>query len=152
MKLLSEAAESGLRAVVWMSKDPSKSYKVKEIADGIQAAPGYLIKVLQALSKFGLVTAKRGSQGGFCLVRSPDKIRALEVINAVDPIERIKTCPLKLDEHGRQLCALHRQIDNALAQVEDTFRSVSIERLLNASGRPMPLCHSHCEQVPKEDS
>jgi Rrf2 family nitric oxide-sensitive transcriptional repressor len=152
MKLLSEAAESGLKAVLWMANDPKKSFKVKEIAEGIQAAPGYLVKVLQDLAKSGLVSAKRGSQGGFCLIRSPGQISALDVISAVDPIERIKSCPLKLTEHGQHLCELHRRIDDALAKVEETFRSVSIEQLLNASGQPMPLCNKVCEPLTLADS
>src|SRR5690606_17155548 len=97
MKLLSEAAEYGLRAVVWLAQRPGGYWKVREIAKGTRAAPGYLVKVLQGLARAGILSAQRGSQGGFRLERDPAGLTALEVINAIDPIERIRACPLGLE-------------------------------------------------------
>ena len=146
MKLLSEASESGLRAIVWMAQRRSDSHKVRDIAEGIQAAPGYLVKVLQELSKSGILSARRGSQGGFTLIRNPEGLTALEVITAIDPIERITSCPLRLSSHGTQLCPLHRRIDDALAIIEESFRSATIADMIRASGQPIPLCNAlNCE-------
>lgn len=146
MKLLSEAVESGLRAVIWLAKNPQQSFKVKEIADGIGAAPGYLIKVLQGLSRHGIVHAKRGSQGGFTLSRDPNTLTALEVINAVDPIERITKCPLNLSEHHQRLCGLHQRIDDGLAWLETSFDSTTITQLLSFSSEDHPVCDFTCDQ------
>lgn len=130
MKLLSEAAEYGLRAVVWLAQRPGGYWKVREIAKGTRAAPGYLVKVLQGLARAGILSAQRGSQGGFRLERDPAGLTALEVINAIDPIERIRACPLGLEEHGRDLCPMHRRIDEALAMVERAFGATTIAELM----------------------
>jgi Rrf2 family protein len=149
MKLLSDAAEYGLRAVVWLAETPTSSAKVREISEAVRAPAGYLIKVLQALAKAGIVTAQRGSSGGFRLERNPSQLTVLEVINAIDPMERIRTCPLGLKSHGEQLCSMHRQIDDAMASIEATFQRSTIMDLLNAPGpsRPLresgPTCCSH---------
>lgn len=132
MKLLSEACDYGLRAVIWMAqRPPAEPQKVKDIAEGIRAAPGYLIKVLQELAKAGILTARRGSQGGFTLKSDPAKLTALDVINAIDPLERIESCPLQLEAHEAGLCQMHRCIDEAMEKIEETFRQATIRSAID---------------------
>lgn len=140
MKLLSEACEYGLRAVVWLAQRPRGAYKVKEIAEATKAAPGYLVKVLQELAKAGILTARRGSQGGYTLHRDPESLTVLEVISAVDPIERIRTCPLGLEAHGTQLCLLHRRIDDAMGMMEESFGKTTIQEIVSSPAEAHPLC------------
>lgn len=130
MKLLSDATEYGLRAVVLLAQRPGKALKVREIAAVTHSAPGYLVKVLQALSRAGVLSARRGSTGGFCLERDPTGLTVLEVISAIDPIERIWTCPLGLKEHADCLCPLHQKMDDALANLERDFGQTTIHDLL----------------------
>jgi hypothetical protein len=61
-------------------------------------------------------------------------------VEAVEPIRRIKTCPLALSSHNTNLCPLHRKLDDALAILEKTFKATSLSQLLNQSGKPHPLC------------
>lgn len=132
MKLLSDASEYALRATVWLAQRPAdQPGKVREIADATQSAPGYLIKVLQDLARAGILTAQRGSRGGFQLARRPAELTVLDIINAVDPVERITTCPLGIAAHGTSLCPMHRQIDQALALIEETFANITIEQVLS---------------------
>ena len=141
MKLLSEASEYGLRAVVWMAQCPAEPQKVKDIAVQVRAAPGYLIKVLQELTKAGILSARRGSQGGFTLRRDPAELTALDVIRAIDPFERIEKCPLALDSHVTELCPIHRRIDEAVGLIEESFRQLTIRDVI-ASGPDSSL---NCE-------
>ena len=142
MKLLSDAMEYGLRAVVWLAQHPGQAQKVREIAQGTHATPGYLIKVLQALAKADILSAQRGSTGGFRLERDPASLSVLEVINAIDPIERIRTCPLGLEAHGECLCPMHKRIDDAIATIEQSFRESTIEDLLNEPTTSHPFCEA----------
>lgn len=140
MQLLSNASEYALRAVVWMAQNPGQAQKVREIAEATHAAPGYLVKGLQALVKANILSAQRGSRGGFALERDTSSLTVLEVINAIDPFERITTCPLGLKSHGVRLCLLHKKIDDAVAAIEASFGSVTIDDLLNDPSRSRPLC------------
>ncbi|TWT79064.1 HTH-type transcriptional regulator CymR [Planctomycetes bacterium CA13] len=132
MKLLSEACDYGLRAVIWMAQRPRNPHKVKEIAQGIKAAPGYLIKVLQELTKAGILSAHRGSHGGFMLRADPAVLTALDVINAIDPLERIEACPVDIESHVDGLCPMHKCIDDAMGTIEDTFRKTTIAEVLKS--------------------
>jgi DNA-binding IscR family transcriptional regulator len=67
-------------------------------------------------------------------------VTILEVVNAVDPIRRIQSCPLDLASHGMRLCPLHRRLDNALALVEDAFRQTTLAEVLAEPGASVPLC------------
>jgi Rrf2 family nitric oxide-sensitive transcriptional repressor len=139
MKLLSDASEYALRAVVWLAQRPGQAQKVREIAEGTRSAPGYLIRVLQGLARVGILSAARGSNGGFTLERDPATLTVLEVTHAIDPIERIVSCPLGLASHGTRLCPLHRRIDDAMASIESSFATTTIADLLNEHTLSPPL-------------
>jgi Rrf2 family protein len=100
----------------------------------------YLCKVLQSLGRSGIVQAHRGKHGGFRLATPADRLTILEVVNAVDPIRRIRQCPLGLKSHGRRLCPLHRRLDDAMLLIEDGFRETTIADLLADTSSVRPLC------------
>jgi Rrf2 family transcriptional regulator, nitric oxide-sensitive transcriptional repressor len=127
--MLSQTAEYALRATVHLGEQNGSPRTVQQIADAIRAPSGYLAKVLQAMSKAGIVNSKRGLHGGFVLGGPPEEISVYDVLQAVDPIKRYHSCPLKIESH-QELCPLHRQLDDALALVEDVFRSATISELL----------------------
>lgn len=142
MRLLSEASEYALRAVVWLAQQPREPRKVRDIAVEISAAPGYLVKILQGLAKAGILSAQRGSRGGFTLVREPSSLSVWEIVNAVDPIERIQQCPLRLKTHRKALCPMHQRVESAMAKVEAVFRESMIQELLDPPGDPQGGCEA----------
>src|SRR3569623_806542 len=100
---------------------------------------------MQALSRAGLVHAQRGLHGGFVLARSAAELTVLDVVQAVDPLKRITSCPLGLKGH-LSLSPLHRRLDNAIAMVEEALQAATIAELLAEPGKrkgkliPKPLC------------
>jgi hypothetical protein len=55
-------------------------------------------------------------------------------------IQRIRECPLKLEDHDNALCGLHAMLDSALESVESSFRSTTIQSLLITPTERAPLC------------
>jgi Rrf2 family protein len=138
--MISQTAEYALRAAVWMAHVPESCLTTQQIAEATRVPPGYLSKVLQALGRAGLVTSQRGLRGGFTLARGPEEVSVLEVINAVDPIKRIRECPLSLESHGKKLCPLHSRLDEAMAGVEKVLADSTLAELVADSGGARPLC------------
>jgi len=64
----------------------------KEIADAYGIPLPLLAKILQKLTKTGLLVSVSGSSGGYKLARRPEKISALEVIHAIDGPIILTTC------------------------------------------------------------
>jgi Rrf2 family nitric oxide-sensitive transcriptional repressor len=138
--MISQTAEYALRAIVFLADHPEEATTAEAIAEGTKVPVGYLAKIMQGMSKAGLVTSQRGLYGGFKLVKEPKQLTVYEVVQAVDPIARITTCPLGLEGHGNKLCPLHRGLDNAMGAMEMAFKKMSIHHLLNQPKTNRPLC------------
>jgi Rrf2 family transcriptional regulator, nitric oxide-sensitive transcriptional repressor len=138
--MLSQTVDYALRAAVFLARDSSEARTTEEIAKATRVPKAYLSKVLQGLVRAGIVHSQRGIGGGMTLRRDPAKITILEVVNAVEPIGRIRHCPLGLAAHGVHLCPLHRRLDDALAMVEDAFHNSTLAEVLAEPSRSVPLC------------
>ncbi|OIR01526.1 HTH-type transcriptional regulator CymR [mine drainage metagenome] len=138
--IISQSAEYALRAAVLLSRAEGAPMTAQQLAESSRIPPDYLSKILQALRKAGIVTSQRGVNGGFVLAKEPRRTTVLEVVNALDPIERILSCPLKLTEHGTKLCPLHRKLDDAIATVEKAFGGTSLAQLSPADIPGADVC------------
>jgi Rrf2 family protein len=138
--MFSQTVEYALRAVVQLAGVAPEPQTTEQIARVTKVPQAYLSKVLQSLVQAGIVRSQRGIGGGMALVKTPRDLTILEVVNAVDPIRRIRTCPLELAAHGVNLCPLHRRVDNALALVEEAFRSTTLQEVLDEPSASIPLC------------
>ena len=141
--MFSQTTEYALRAVVYLAAQAGEGRTLQQIADATRVRPDYLSKVLQGLRRRGLLHSQRGSGGGFALVASPEALTVYDVVQAVEPIGRITTCPLGLEDHIN-LCPLHRRLDHALGMVERALKQSTIAELLTEPARergiPIPLC------------
>ncbi len=138
--MLSQTVEYALRAMVLLAGQGERPCSVETIATQTKVPAPYLSKVLQSLAKVGLVRSQRGVAGGYLLCREPQNISILDVVNSVDPIKRIGTCPLELASHGVTLCPLHRRLDNAMAAVEQAFEATTLAEVLAEPTTSVPLC------------
>jgi len=133
--MFSQTAEYALRIVVYLASLEAKApATITQIAAATHTPPGYLAKVLRQLSRAKLIHSQRGPHGGSVLARDAKHISVYDVIHAVDPIQRITTCPLGIRSHGVNLCPLHRRLDGAIAMVERAFKDSPIAELIVARG------------------
>jgi Rrf2 family nitric oxide-sensitive transcriptional repressor len=137
--MIPKTAEYALRAVVVLAREPQRAYSAEQIAEATRVPRRYAHKVLQALVRAELVRSQSGPGGGYALVRPPGGLSILDVVNAVQPIPRIRHCPLGLESHT-SLCPLHRELDEACAATERAFARVTIAQLLNQPDAVPPLC------------
>lgn len=138
--MFSQTVEYALRAVVHLAANSPQPQTTEQIAESTKVPRAYLSKVIQALGRAGVVQSQRGIGGGVTLKQTPDHLTILEVVNAVEPIQRIRTCPLGLAAHGIHLCPLHKRVDAAMALVEDAFRSTTLAEVLAEPTTSKPLC------------
>jgi Rrf2 family protein len=96
MLRLSKKADYGLIALMHLAaKAPGRSASAKEIAEAHSLPLTLLAKVLQKLSREGFLAAVHGTNGGYKLARSADRISALEVIRAMDGPVFLTSCSTK---------------------------------------------------------
>ena len=140
--MFSQTVEYALRAVVNLAMHSPEPQKTAAIAEATKVPPAYLSKILQGLKEKGIVRLQRGIGGGVSLNHDPEALTILDIVNAVDPIQRIRHCPLDLKAHGTRLCALHLRMDQALLSMENAFRSTTLAELLRDPNPSVPLCDS----------
>jgi len=140
--MFSQTVEYALRAVVCLGQHVGAALTTQELADLTHVPASYMSKVLQSLGRAGIIRATRGIGGGYLLALPADHVSIYEVISAIEPVQRIKTCPLGLKSHGTNLCPLHHRMDHVLAGAEKAFRETTIAELLNDSNPSTPLCES----------
>ena len=142
--MVSLTAEYALRAAVYLAVEHGEARTVHQIAEATQVPADYLSKVLQELSKVGLVRSQRGLYGGFQLLRQPSELTVLDVVQSVSPIRRIRECPLhRLDHESGELCPLHQLLDDVAAGIERSFADVTIFDLITDTGGGVALGLSH---------
>jgi Rrf2 family nitric oxide-sensitive transcriptional repressor len=136
--MIPKTAEYALRAVVVLAREPQRACSAEQLAEATRVPRRYVHKVLQALVRARLVRSQPGPGGGYALVPVPEDVTILDVVSAVEPIPRIRHCPLGIKEHTH-LCPLHRELDEACAATERAFARVTIAQLLNQQDAA-PLC------------
>ena len=137
--MLSKTAEYALRAVTCMSGQREKPASADYLAEKTKVPRRYLTRVLQDLSSAGLVCSRPGPGGGYELAATTEELTILDVVNAVSPLERIRSCPLGLKSHTN-LCPLHTELDRAYAATEAAFAGVTIRQLVESTSPIIPLC------------
>jgi Rrf2 family protein len=137
--MISQTVEYALRAVVYLA-DQGESRTVVQIAEVTKVPAAYLSKVMQSLSRAKLAHSQRGLHGGFTLTKDPKDISIWEVVEAVEPLQRIRECPLGLAAHRIRLCPLHKRLDDALATIEKAFRDTTMAEVLAEPTTSKPLC------------
>ncbi len=140
--MISQTAEYALRAITFLASQ-EEPQTTASISQNTQVPAGYLSKVMQSLSRAKLVKAQRGLNGGFTLAVPAQRLTVLQVINAINPVQRFHECPLGL--HGKNLCPLHKKLDDAGKFIEATFGDTTVEDLLKGPKDRRPLC-----RIPEE--
>lgn len=131
MLKLTKKADYGLMALKFLAEHPeTPALSAKDIADAYGIPAQLLAKILQRLTKTGLLRSHAGMNGGYALARDAHQISAFEVIHAIDGPLFITSCT-----KGAKGCDLTPSctIKEPLARVNDTIagvlKSISIQDL-----------------------
>ncbi len=138
--MISRTVEYALRAAVHLAQCAPAPRTTEQISEATRVPRPYLVKVLQSLNRAQLVHSQRGLGGGITLAIRPEELTLLSIVNAVDPIQRIRKCPLGLASHGIRLCPWHRRLDQSLADFEEAFARTTLAEVLHESPDSPPLC------------
>lgn len=131
MLKLSKKADYGLMALKYLAEHPeTPALSAKDIADAYGIPAQLLAKILQQLTKSGLLRSHAGMNGGYALAKEAQQISAYEVIRAIDGPFFITSCTK--GAHGCELTP-SCTIKEPLARVNDTIagvlKSISIHDL-----------------------
>ncbi|MGB0258627.1 MAG: RrF2 family transcriptional regulator [Coraliomargarita sp.] len=83
---LSHKLEYACRVLAQLGRSygQEKLAHIDTLAEAEAIPANYLVQILNELRTSGLITSKRGKQGGYALAHEPSKISLAQIIDAVD--------------------------------------------------------------------
>ncbi len=109
-KMFSKTCEYAIRAVLFIAQKTSEGDKVgiREIAKGIDSPEHFIAKILQDLSRKGVIQSQKGPAGGFFLDKSSLNATPADVVRIVDGDKIFSGCALGLKQCSESKpCPLH---------------------------------------------
>ena len=123
---LSEATSLALHTMTFLSAEPEKTTTTNEIARKLSISEAHLAKVLQRLSKAGLVVSNRGPKGGFRLGKDPRNITLREVYEVMEGRMKRKDCLYNERMCNGNGCMFHGLIGSVTKMFEEYLGKTSI--------------------------
>ncbi|MTG98850.1 Rrf2 family transcriptional regulator [Myroides albus] len=135
--MFSKACEYAIRSVVFISVSSLKGERVgfKEIAKEIDAPEAFTAKILQKLSKSGIVESVKGVGGGFEIpITNLDSIKLCEVVNIIDGDSIYKGCGLGLAQCSEtHPCPVHFKFKAIREGLRQMLENTTLRELANGT-------------------
>jgi Rrf2 family protein len=137
---LTRAADYAVRVMVHLAGCPAGMRATRaELAAGGDVPQHFLSKILQALSRGGLITSKRGVAGGFVLAKPPDEVTLLNVVEAVEGPIVLNVCLSGGPGCEREsTCAVHPVWAKAQEALTSVLGGVTIAGLAREAAAARP--------------
>jgi len=129
MSIFSKTCEYAIRAVFFIAHKTADGGRVgiKEIATGIDSPEHFLAKILQDLSRRGIVQSIKGPNGGFYLDAVSLKRPLASIVEAVDGNGIFTGCGLGLKQCSEvKPCPLHYEFRTIRNQIQQLLSNTSI--------------------------
>jgi Rrf2 family protein len=129
---LSHSCNYALQTMLWLARRKEASLiSIKNIARENNISYYFLAKVLQKLTKVGLLDSYRGLNGGVKLGKRAKDITVLEIIEAIDGLEMFEKCIIGLPTCNRENdCALHKDWQKIINNILDGCLNKNLYQLI----------------------
>lgn len=129
---ITRQSDYAIRCILYLaSKQDGGAVMVEEISRAMDIPKSFLAKILQKLTKAGIVNSIRGIKGGFVLKRNVDKINLLEVIQLIEGPISINRCAVDRQYCGRScVCTVHPVWLGLRDTIQDYLSSITFDRLI----------------------
>ncbi|MCL4642141.1 MULTISPECIES: RrF2 family transcriptional regulator [Olivibacter] len=129
MGIFSKTAEYAMRAVFYIAQRSHEGQRtgIKEIADAVNSPEAFLAKILQKLSKVGLIQSVKGPNGGFYIDTSGFSRPLADIVIAVEGDTIFKGCGMGLSYCSEEYpCPLHGEFKKVRNQITLMLRNTTI--------------------------
>lgn len=126
--LFSKQTELGIKAVLFLSIQPrDQLFNAKTISKDLKVPKEFVAKVLQKLTYSGIVTSKKGKEGGFALKKSPEEIKLIDIVNVIDGTQGFNGCVLGFENcSDTSPCPVHNEWSTVRNRIIEMFSKSSI--------------------------
>ena len=131
MKFITRNTDYALRALCYIAKKNDSKVTVEELVNKLAVPRPFMRKILQLLSKNGVLDSSKGKGGGFKLSISAKKLHLIKIMSIFQGEVTLNGCFLKKDIcPNKGKCVLRRKIHNIEEGVLRQLKSISIAALI----------------------
>ncbi len=129
--IFSKSCEYGIQSVLYIAKvSNGQPVLLKDISETLHIPHHFLGKVLQILTRSGIIISKKGQHGGFELGDSASKITLMDIVRAIDGDSYLNECVLGFpgccDENP---CPVHDAWGKSKKSILEMLNNKTIEKL-----------------------
>ena len=109
--IFSRQCEYALQAILYLALRPEgEMTSIRELSRKLGIPYHFLGKILQDLTKKGLLSSLKGPAGGFTLGLPARDITLFHIVEAIDGVDITRSCVLGFPEcSGKNPCAVHHK-------------------------------------------
>ncbi len=128
MLKLTKKADYGLMAMRHLAEHADLgACSAKDLAEMYMMPQEALAKILQKLTKAGLLVSQHGTNGGYALARDPRRISAFEVIRAIDGPLFITSCSAATEDcEQSDRCTIREPLRRVGRSIEEVLNRLTI--------------------------
>ncbi len=133
MLKLTKKADYGLIAMRHLAEH-RRSCSAKDVAESYGMPQELLAKILQRLTKAGLLTSQHGINGGYALARDARLISAFEVIAAIEGPLFITSCVTTRGNcEQTDRCTVREPLRKVNQSIQDVLKQISIRDMCDVA-------------------
>jgi Rrf2 family protein len=146
---LTRAADYAVRVMIHLAAQPAHTRASRaNLAEAAECPEQFLSKVLQSLTRAGLVVSHRGNTGGFELPVSRQEVTFLDVLEAIEGPVRLNLCLTTDQACARQSwCPAHPVWDEAQRAMAEVLRKATIRDMARSLAPPRCDCGTGTELI-----
>ena len=126
---ISEAASLAIHTMVMLASTDDRLVTTAEMSRSMSVSEAHLAKVLQRLTKVGIVNSVRGPGGGFKLSKPPDSITLNDIYESIDGEIPDSDCLYEQSICNRQSCIMGGLIGSVSEEIKKYFTTTSLSDL-----------------------
>ena len=131
MKLITRNTDYAVRALCYIAEQKQEVVSGDRLIKFLEMPRSFLRKILQTLTKEGLLNSSKGKDGGFSLAVSPEKITLIEIMKIFQGSIRLSEHKFKKSDcpHIND-CLLKKKIDEIEKEVIAKLKAITISSIL----------------------
>jgi len=140
MKLSKTSAQAALALAYLAERRDGGPTQARQVAEHLKIPTDSALKVLQTLSRQGLLRSQLGRSGGYHISAAPETISLLQIVEAIDGPIRVDI-PLEAadDDLAIQVDVLRRVCEASDRQLRNELSRLTVAQLAAASETPALL-------------
>jgi len=131
MKLITREIDYAVRAITYLAEKEDGVVSVIELVNRLGITRPFLRKIMQVLAKSDIVDSYKGYRGGFRLVKKPENIYLIELVEIFQGKFSLNECLLNKNICPDQTtCLLKERVNSIEKKVKEELEAINMRSLI----------------------